>query len=151
MIKPSNCEIGSLWLEYLPSKAQVWWHPPPFWYFVCSKLRDRHIKGHQETPNLLLFLFPSLIYILTYSSPLSLTFITMLRSTRLVNMSLKRTIGLRHNSNVAIRDIPKKWTSLSSAEQNTIAKQLEELQKGDWKQLSKEEKAACCKFLLIKK
>ncbi|CAO3586798.1 unnamed protein product [Absidia cylindrospora] len=67
----------------------------------------------------------------------------MLRSTRLVNVSLKGIAGLRHNSSVATRDIPKKWTTLSSAEQNTIAKQLEELQKGDWKQLSKEDKAAC--------
>ncbi|SAM03548.1 hypothetical protein [Absidia glauca] len=67
----------------------------------------------------------------------------MFRSTRLVTATVKRTLGVRHSSNVAIRDIPKKWTTLSSAEQNTIAKELEELQKRDWTQLSKEEKAAC--------
>jgi cytochrome c oxidase subunit 4 len=70
----------------------------------------------------------------------------MFRSTRLVTATVKRTLGVRHSSNVAIRDIPKKWTTLSSAEQNTIAKELEELQKRDWTQLSKEDKAACCKY-----
>ncbi|KAI8340257.1 cytochrome c oxidase subunit IV [Chlamydoabsidia padenii] len=66
----------------------------------------------------------------------------MLRSTRLVN-NMTRVMGIRHNSNVAVQDIPKKWTTLSSAEQNTIGKQLEELQKRDWTQLTKDDKAAC--------
>ncbi|KAI8100128.1 cytochrome c oxidase subunit IV [Halteromyces radiatus] len=67
----------------------------------------------------------------------------MLRSTSLARLSLKRVTGLRYNSNVTVESIPKRWTLLSTAEQNTIAKQLEELQKKEWTALSKEEKAAC--------
>ncbi|CAO3587921.1 unnamed protein product [Absidia cylindrospora] len=67
----------------------------------------------------------------------------MLRSVNLLNTTIKRVIGTRHSSSVAIREIPKKWTTLSSAEQNTLAKELEELQKGDWNQLAKDDKLAC--------
>ncbi len=51
------------------------------------------------------------------------------------------------SSNVAVQNIESRWKTLSTAEQNTIAKQLEEAQKGDWKALSLDEKKAACKFL----
>jgi cytochrome c oxidase subunit 4 len=59
-----------------------------------------------------------------------------------------RVIGRRNAStNVAVQNIETRWKTLSTAEQNTIAKQLEEAQKGDWKALSLDEKKAACKFL----
>lgn len=51
------------------------------------------------------------------------------------------------SSNVAVQNIESRWKTLSTAEQNTIAKQLEEAQKSDWKALSLDEKKAACKFL----
>lgn len=58
-----------------------------------------------------------------------------------------RVIGRRNAStNVAVQNIETRWKTLSTAEQNTIAKQLEEAQKGDWKALSLEEKKAACKL-----
>jgi hypothetical protein len=57
-----------------------------------------------------------------------------------------RVIGRRNaSSNVAVQNIETRWKTLSTAEQNTIAKQLEEAQKGDWKSLSLDEKKAACK------
>ncbi|KAG2201177.1 hypothetical protein INT46_001144 [Mucor plumbeus] len=54
-----------------------------------------------------------------------------------------RVIGRRNaSSNVAVQNIETRWKTLSTAEQNTIAKQLEEAQKGDWKSLSLDEKKA---------
>lgn len=59
-----------------------------------------------------------------------------------------RILGRRNAStNVAIQNLESRWKTLSTAEQNTIAKQLEEAQKGDWKLLSLEEKKAACEFL----
>jgi cytochrome c oxidase subunit 4 len=52
-------------------------------------------------------------------------------------------------SNVAVQNIETRWKTLSTAEQNTIAKQLEEAQKGDWKALSLDEKKAACKSSLV--
>ncbi|KAI8985809.1 cytochrome c oxidase subunit IV [Pilobolus umbonatus] len=46
------------------------------------------------------------------------------------------------STNVAVQNIETRWKTLSTAEQNTIAKQLEEAQKADWKTLSLEEKKA---------
>ncbi|CEG64095.1 Putative Cytochrome c oxidase subunit IV [Rhizopus microsporus] len=54
-----------------------------------------------------------------------------------------RMVGRRNAStNVSVQNIETRWKTLSTAEQNTIAKQLEEAQKGDWKVLSLEEKKA---------
>ncbi|KAJ8657539.1 hypothetical protein O0I10_006841 [Lichtheimia ornata] len=54
-----------------------------------------------------------------------------------------RAIGRRNAStNVAVQNLESRWTTLSTAEQNSIAKQLEEAQKGDWKVLSLDEKKA---------
>lgn len=56
-----------------------------------------------------------------------------------------RMVGRRNAStNVSVQNIETRWKTLSTAEQNTIAKQLEEAQKGDWKVLSLEEKKAAC-------
>jgi cytochrome c oxidase subunit 4 len=61
-----------------------------------------------------------------------------------------RAIGRRNAStNVAVQNIETRWKTLSTAEQNTIAKQLEEAQKGDWKALSLDEKKAACKFFFF--
>ncbi|KAI9314520.1 cytochrome c oxidase subunit IV [Dichotomocladium elegans] len=57
--------------------------------------------------------------------------------------SCARAIGRRNAStNVTIQNLESRWNTLSTAEQNTIAKQLEEAQKADWKVLSTEEKKA---------
>ncbi|KAG0740807.1 hypothetical protein G6F57_002644 [Rhizopus arrhizus] len=53
-----------------------------------------------------------------------------------------RMIGRRNASTVSVQNIETRWKTLSAAEQNTIAKQLEEAQKGDWKVLSLDEKKA---------
>ncbi|KAI8643932.1 cytochrome c oxidase subunit IV [Parasitella parasitica] len=58
-------------------------------------------------------------------------------------VSATRVIGRRNaSSNVTVQNIETRWKTLSTAEQNTIAKQLEEAQKGDWKALSLDEKKA---------
>ncbi|CAO3670035.1 unnamed protein product [Umbelopsis vinacea] len=65
-----------------------------------------------------------------------------LAATRSV-LNTSRAVGRRNAStNVAVQNIESRWKSLSPTEQNTIAKQLEEAQKGNWKQLSLEEKKA---------
>ncbi|KAI9264090.1 cytochrome c oxidase subunit IV [Phascolomyces articulosus] len=67
----------------------------------------------------------------------------MLRSTLFRHSrGLAPRICQRNNSTVALRDLETRWTTLSSSEQNAIAKQLEEAQKGDWKVLSTEDKKA---------
>ncbi|KAI9493963.1 cytochrome c oxidase subunit IV [Zychaea mexicana] len=54
-----------------------------------------------------------------------------------------RVLGRRNAStNVAVQNLETRWKTLSTAEQNTIAKQLEEAQKADWKVLSTDEKKA---------
>ncbi|KAG2228201.1 hypothetical protein INT45_010993 [Circinella minor] len=54
-----------------------------------------------------------------------------------------RVIGRRNAStNVAVQNLESRWKTLSTSEQNSIAKQLEEAQKGDWKVLTAEEKKA---------
>lgn len=58
-----------------------------------------------------------------------------------------RVVQRRNASNVAVQNIESRWGTLSTAEQNTIAKQLEEAQKGDWKSLSLDEKKAACKSM----
>ena len=61
-----------------------------------------------------------------------------------------RVIGRRNAStNVAVQNLESRWKTLSTSEQNSIAKQLEEAQKGDWKVLSTEEKKAACKFKFL--
>ncbi|KAI7901515.1 cytochrome c oxidase subunit IV [Cokeromyces recurvatus] len=68
----------------------------------------------------------------------------MLRTAALrTRVNATRIIGRRNAStNIAIQNIETRWKTLSTAEQNTIAKQLEEAQKGDWKSLSLDEKKA---------
>ncbi|KAI8973403.1 cytochrome c oxidase subunit IV [Mycotypha africana] len=59
--------------------------------------------------------------------------------------NVTRALSRRNASttnNIAIQNLETRWKTLSTAEQNTIAKQLEEVQKGDWKNLSFEEKKA---------
>ena len=61
-----------------------------------------------------------------------------------------RVIGRRNAStNVAVQNLESRWKTLSTSEQNSIAKQLEEAQKGDWKVLTSEEKKAACKFKFL--
>lgn len=55
--------------------------------------------------------------------------------------------GRRNASTVAIQDLKTRWPSMSTTEQNTIAKELEEVQKQDWKVMSTEDKKAACKSL----
>ena len=62
-----------------------------------------------------------------------------------------RMIGRRNASTVSVQNIETRWKTLSAAEQNTIAKQLEEAQKGDWKVLSLDEKKAACELQVKKK
>ncbi|KAL0089781.1 cytochrome c oxidase subunit 4 COX4 [Phycomyces blakesleeanus] len=54
-----------------------------------------------------------------------------------------RVIGRRNAStNVSVQNLETRWKTLSTAEQNTVAKQLEEAQKADWKSLSVDDKKA---------
>ncbi|KAG1437031.1 hypothetical protein G6F56_013299 [Rhizopus delemar] len=55
-------------------------------------------------------------------------------------------VSRRNASTVSVQNLEARWKTLSTAEQNTIAKQLEEAQKGDWKVLSLEDKKAACEF-----
>ncbi|KAI8368076.1 cytochrome c oxidase subunit IV [Blakeslea trispora] len=66
----------------------------------------------------------------------------MLR-TAAARTNVARVLGRRNAStNVAVQNLETRWKTLSTAEQNTIAKQLEEAQKADWKTLSVDEKKA---------
>jgi cytochrome c oxidase subunit 4 len=69
----------------------------------------------------------------------------MFRATLRAQQQASRTIGRRNASTVAVQNLEGRWKTLSTAEQNTIAKQLEEAQKADWKVLSADEKKAACK------
>ncbi|KAI7851831.1 cytochrome c oxidase subunit IV [Circinella umbellata] len=48
----------------------------------------------------------------------------------------------RKASSIALTDLKSRWESMSTTEQNSIAKELEEAQRGDWKALSTENKQA---------
>ncbi|KAF7726545.1 Cytochrome c oxidase subunit 5A [Apophysomyces ossiformis] len=62
---------------------------------------------------------------------------------RLAAVRTTHALGRRHASTkVSLQNLETRWKTLSTAEQNTIAKHLEELQKGDWKALTAEEKKA---------
>ncbi|KAI7864457.1 cytochrome c oxidase subunit IV [Spinellus fusiger] len=65
----------------------------------------------------------------------------MLRSAALAQRAT-RVLGRRHSSSVTVQNLETRWKTLSTAEQNTIAKHLEEAQKADWKTLSLEDKKA---------
>ena len=72
----------------------------------------------------------------------------MLR-TAAARTNVARVLGRRNAStNVAVQNLETRWKTLSTAEQNTIAKQLEEAQKADWKTLTVDEKKAACTFLV---
>ncbi|KAI9304467.1 cytochrome c oxidase subunit IV [Cunninghamella echinulata] len=66
----------------------------------------------------------------------------MFRSTARIQQQAARTVSRRNASTVAVQNLEARWKTLSTAEQNTIAKQLEEAQKADWKALSVDEKKA---------
>ncbi|KAI9488246.1 cytochrome c oxidase subunit IV [Zychaea mexicana] len=53
-----------------------------------------------------------------------------------------RNFQQRKASTIALKDLETRWSTMSASEQNTVAKQLEEAQKGDWKVLSSEDKKA---------
>ncbi|KAJ8664179.1 hypothetical protein O0I10_000458 [Lichtheimia ornata] len=50
--------------------------------------------------------------------------------------------GRRNASTVALQDLKTRWPAMSTTEQNTIAKELEEVQKQDWNVMSTEDKKA---------
>ncbi|KAI8066850.1 cytochrome c oxidase subunit IV [Gongronella butleri] len=66
----------------------------------------------------------------------------MFRAAARVQQQAGRAVSRRNASTVAVQNLEARWKTLSTAEQNTIAKQLEEAQKGDWKVLSADEKKA---------
>ncbi|KAG1471502.1 hypothetical protein G6F56_002083 [Rhizopus delemar] len=66
----------------------------------------------------------------------------MFRLTAARATGASRMMGRRNASTVSVQNIETRWKTLSASEQNTIAKQLEEAQKADWKVLSLEEKKA---------
>lgn len=70
----------------------------------------------------------------------------MFRLTAARATGASRMMGRRNASTVSVQNIETRWKTLSASEQNTIAKQLEEAQKADWKVLSLEEKKAACEY-----
>ncbi|CAO3685302.1 unnamed protein product [Rhizopus stolonifer] len=66
----------------------------------------------------------------------------MFRLTAARATGASRMMGRRNASTVSVQNIETRWKTLSASEQNTIAKQLEEAQKANWKVLSLEEKKA---------
>lgn len=52
--------------------------------------------------------------------------------------------GRRNASTIALQDLKTRWPAMSTTEQNTIAKELEEVQKQDWNVMSTEDKKAAC-------
>ncbi|CAO3596964.1 unnamed protein product [Absidia cylindrospora] len=73
----------------------------------------------------------------------------MFRAALRTQQQATRAVGRRNASTVAVQNLEGRWKTLSTAEQNTIAKQLEEVQKADWKAISADEKKAACKLLLF--
>ncbi|ORZ19628.1 cytochrome c oxidase subunit IV [Absidia repens] len=66
----------------------------------------------------------------------------MFRAALRTQQQATRAVGRRNASTVAVQNLEGRWKTLSTAEQNTIAKQLEEVQKADWKAISADEKKA---------
>ncbi|KAI9311204.1 cytochrome c oxidase subunit IV [Dichotomocladium elegans] len=56
--------------------------------------------------------------------------------------AISTAFSRRYASSVAIQDLKSRWATMSTAEQNTVAKQLEETQKADWKIMSMDDKKA---------
>lgn len=70
----------------------------------------------------------------------------MLRAASRQLAGVQRVAARRNASTLAVENLEARWKTLSTQEQNSIAKQLEEAQKGDWKVLSQEDKKAACKY-----
>ncbi|ORY89552.1 cytochrome c oxidase subunit IV [Syncephalastrum racemosum] len=66
----------------------------------------------------------------------------MLRAASRQLAGVQRVAARRNASTLAVENLEARWKTLSTQEQNSIAKQLEEAQKGDWKVLSQEDKKA---------
>ncbi|KAG9291159.1 hypothetical protein G9A89_013031 [Geosiphon pyriformis] len=69
----------------------------------------------------------------------------MLRFPSRISQSVFRNISVRSASTASVPSIDNletRWKSLSSQEQQTLTKELEELQKQDWHQLSVDQKKA---------
>lgn len=49
------------------------------------------------------------------------------------------------SSSVSLANLETRWTTMSPAERSAVTKHLEEIQMGDWKALSAEQKKATCK------
>ena len=99
----------------------------------------------------LLFSFSTLFLFFLFFFYYKKTF-TMVRSTtlfrhsqRLLTSRVCQQQQYRKASTIALTDLKTRWETMSATEQNSIAKELEEAQKGDWKALSAENKQAACK------
>ena len=57
------------------------------------------------------------------------------------------TTTTRSSSSVSLANLETRWATMSPGERSAVTKHLEEIQMGDWKALSEEQKKATCKYL----
>lgn len=70
----------------------------------------------------------------------------MVRGTNiLMRAAGRRLYTTRPSSSVSLANLETRWATMSPAERSAVTKHLEEIQMGDWKALSAEQKKATCK------
>lgn len=71
---------------------------------------------------------------------------TATRTAKALQQGSKIKLNQRRASSLTLENLETRWRTMSQSEQNSIAKELEEAQKGDWKALSQDNKKAACKY-----
>lgn len=59
------------------------------------------------------------------------------------------TTTTQQSSSVSLANLETRWATMSPAERSAVTKHLEEIQMGDWKALSEEQKKATCKNIYL--
>ncbi|KAL1933218.1 hypothetical protein VTP01DRAFT_7308 [Rhizomucor pusillus] len=67
---------------------------------------------------------------------------TATRTAKALQQGSKIKLIQRRASSLTLENLETRWRTMSQSEQNSIAKELEEAQKGDWKALSQDNKKA---------
>lgn len=68
---------------------------------------------------------------------------------RTASRRLYTTTTTQQSSSVSLANLETRWATMSPAERSAVTKHLEEIQMGDWKALSEEQKKATCKNIYL--
>lgn len=78
--------------------------------------------------------------------------IKMIRGTNVMLRTASRRLyatTTQQSSSVSLANLETRWATMSPAERSAVTKHLEEIQMGDWKALSEEQKKATCKNIYL--